>query len=114
MATLNTSILESVQYGTRYYNLYRTIAGYGFHVCHVRQRALGQHAVVMDETTVKEVLTGAFSKVLSALQNPSGNWSSSHHDGSSSVSGAGANEPASARSGTTSDSDDLNDLWLHA
>ena len=68
--------------------------------------------MVMDEKTVKEVLTGAFSEccVLSALQNPSGNSSSSHHDGSSSVSGAGANEPASARSGTTSDSDDSNDF----
>lgn len=63
--------------------------------------------MVMDEKTVKEVLTGAFSKVLSALQNPSG---SSHHDGSSSVGSDGANEPASVRSGTTSDSDDSNDF----
>ena len=58
----------------------------------------------MDEKTVKEVLTEAFSKVLSALQNPPGNLSSSQHDGGS-FSDAGANK-RTGRSGTTSDSDD--------
>ena len=59
----------------------------------------------MDEKTVQEVLTGAFSKVLSALQNTPGNKSSSQRDGrnSSAASTSRLNDASSLRSGTDSD-----------
>ena len=60
--------------------------------------------VAMDEKTVQEVQTGAFSKVLSALQNTPGNKSSSQRDGrsSSAASTSRLNDVSSLRSGTDS------------
>ena len=59
----------------------------------------------MDEKTVQEVLTGAFSTVLSALQNTPGNKSSSQRDGgsSSAASTSRLNDASSLKSGTDSD-----------
>ena len=68
----------------------------------------------MDEKTVQEVLTGAFSKVLSALQNTPGNKSSSssqRDDGSSSAANTSRlNDASSLRSGTDSDDDSMIDF----
>ena len=54
---------------------------------------------------MQEVLTGAFSKVLSALQNTPGNKSSSQRDcrNSSAASTSRLNDASSLRSGTDSD-----------